>query len=455
MTENMRVGRYRRRFSDAELDGAVNIPPQRVTLDGRHPDGDADTLETGLKSFFQLDEQGRRILRTLLATAAAHAEANFSSEQQYIQGLYKASPWRDDTMEAICLCGPAGGGKTQLLRAFARLVGGQMPMNVAGHSGLTLAPVWTISTEDGYGLNTLLGQVFHAQSELTDGAHKERGPAKLASPVLVKKARKLAWRECVAIMSIDEPQFGALGDANAKITGLLLQLNRIGPRLVFAANPSLLHKLCSRRQEDRQRLLSRPILLNPLEPSSPDWIAFLTASQHVAPEVLKFDPRADAAEIHLFTFGIRRVFMQLVTHALRLVRGRDKKGLVRMEEIRAAYRSFEFSSNRDDVEILHRQAISGKMARPDLWCPLVSTDASSDHGASTNVHDATAAVERFEQGIEDKLLDGALTPNEAAAVKAIAPAAPRSNSKNSVVQFRGRKTTKADLLEGALAWDKL
>ncbi len=55
------------------------------------------------------------------------------------------------------------------------------------------------------------------------------------------------------------------------VTDILLTLARIGLPMIYLANYSLLHKLMGRNQEDTQRLLIQPRVMQPDDPAGPDW----------------------------------------------------------------------------------------------------------------------------------------------------------------------------------------
>lgn len=453
MSESPRVTRYRQIRSDNELDQIINIPPKVVSLDGRDGDKLAEQLDSALRGFFQSDRQIRKIIRYFLSTAQAHAETHLVADPAYVRGLYNDHPWGEAVRPAICLTGLAGTGKSDLLRALSRVLGTAMPHAVVGHSNLSLLPLWHLSAADGIGLNTILRPFLEPPCDLNGSDVRSRKAA--SSSLLMTLAKRVSWRDAVCLLLVDELQYVSLGsDANTLVTAFLVKLLGIGPRVGFCANFSLLHKLLRRKQEDHQRLLSRPLVMEPLTAEDLDWVAYLGQVRSVAPDVLVFDPRQISASMHLYTFGTRRLVVELVVLAFRIARERSQKGTVGGQELLVAYRHRDYTVNREAVEMLHKQAILKRQIREDLWCPLLDVNLEKVHGS--NVLTADHAIESFERRVEDKLLDDVLRTSKPRDEDVLAaPARKRDKPSGSVVQFRGRKTTKDDLVAGARALEDL
>ncbi len=447
MSESLRVTRYRQIRSDDELDRLINIPPKVVSLHGSDGGILAELLDSALRDFFQSDRQVRQFIRYFLSMAQAHAEAHFATDQAYVRGLYSERPWGDAMQPAVCLTGLAGTGKSELLRALSRLLGVAMPHSVVGHSNLSLLPLWHLSAAEGIGMNAIVRpHLDRLHDPVSSDANSRKN---LPLPKLIALAKRVSWRDAVCLMVVDELQYVSLGsETNALVTAFLAKLLGVGPRVGFCANFSLLHKLLRRRQEDHQRLLPRPLVMEPLAADDPDWVIYVGQVRSVAPDVLIFDPSNVAAPMHLYTFGTKRLVVELVVLAFRIARERSKKGVVGDQELLAAYRHRDYTVNREAVEILHRQAILKRPMREDLWCPLV--DVSVENRRDSNVHAADKAIQSFERRVEDRLLDSVLGTNEAKNKgDSLKPAPKIGRGSGAVVPFRGRRTTKDDLLNGA------
>lgn len=453
MSDSPRVTRYRQVLPDDELDRIINIPPKTVSLHGKDGDKLAEQLDSALRGFFQSDRQIRKIVRYFLSTAQAHAETHLATDSGYVRGLYSDHPWGEAMRPAICLTGLAGTGKSDLLRALSRVLGTTMPHAVVGHSNLSLSPLWHLSAAEGIGLNTILRPFLAPPCESNGSDVRSRKAA--PSSLLMTLAKRASWRDAVCLLLVDELQYVSLGsDANTLVTAFLVKLLGIGPRVGFCANFSLLHKLLRRKQEDHQRLLPRPLVLEPLTAEDPDWLAYLGQVRRVAPDVLVFEARDVAASMHLHTFGTRRLVVELIVLAFRIAREKSQKGTVGPGELLAAYRHRDYTVNREAVEILHKQAILKKQIREDLWCPL--TDVNIEKVQGSNVFTADSAIASFERRVEDELLDTVLrTRKHAEENDPVGPRVARERSSGAVVPLRRRASTTQDLLDGARALEDL
>ncbi|EHR69528.1 hypothetical protein BurJ1DRAFT_0646 [Burkholderiales bacterium JOSHI_001] len=301
----------------------------------------------------------------------------------------------------------------------------------------------------GDGLNQLLREHVEPAIQKSRKVEEESGDKDWKIPELLKTAARVSWRDATCLMPVDEFQWiAASSEANARASTVLLKLHSIGPLLLFCANFSLVRKLERRPPEDRDRLLSRPIILLPLAADDPDWTAYLNAARSVEPDVLKFDPVVDGKKIHDYTFGIKRKVVDLIETAVRMARSRSAEATVGVDELLAAYRSAAYAMHRTDVEALLRQGITGTSEREDLVCPFTSTATDA-----SNVKAVSAAVERFEKHTEEAILADAMLPSEAAAHRKITSETAPKTQAGKVLRFKNRKVTKEDLLAGAAALD--
>lgn len=439
------AARFRGAWSDADLDQMIEIHAVPIQLGKDTPDCDADALRIALKRVFLSGKQVRKLLRQLVGVARSHAEAYFSSVDAHGEGLYKSFPWGGTTLPAICFAGLAGVGKSELFAALLRLLSPPTVLDVPGINGLPLVSAWPMTLRDGASLNALLRPHLKERKKTAD-ADQEKTEKSIKEPLLLQLSRRRSWRDGVCLLWADEFQFISQGSgANAKATGLLLQLLGIGPRLVFVANFSLVHKLMRRNQEDRQRLVAQPMILEPEICSSPEWLALISEYKKVAPGVLTFDLYEGAKLIHKYTFGIKRLVVELLVGAYLLARRRGKNHPVGLDEIKQAYKMA--TVNREDVETLWRQAESGAMIKEDLWCPF---DQFQDEEKVTT---AQSAIDSFESRVEDELLDSALLPSEAAAVRTIEPNPETKQRRAKVLPMSRAKVTKQSMLDACASLD--
>lgn len=449
-----RAKQYAFDLSDAEINQMVSVPRKQIEWSGADKRIRAGLLENGLRSVVVPDGQMRDLLRQLTGMVQAHALSRMESEASYIEGLYSKKPWGLMRSPAICFTGLQGVGKSQVLQSLSRILMGRSErMTVRGHKGIDLIPLWLMTLAKGDGLNQILREHvdpgWQEYGSSTSAVHPTP-PKSWSVPRILEIAERASWRHATCLTAIDEFQWiAASSSANARAAGVLLKLQGIGPLLLFCANFSLGHKLKGRPPEDRDRLLSCPIIMRPFGPDCPDLTAYLKALREVAPDILIFDPVGDQDSIYLFTFGIRRKIVDLLVAAYKISCRQSGSGKVGVSELRDAYRSELYAIHREDVEVLFRQHVSRNMERDDLWCPFGSMAQGN-----SNVTKATEIITAFEKRVEDDYLRESLTPTEAHALDVLRPQAPSNPRPAKVLHFRKGKATKEDLLAGSAILDK-
>lgn len=451
MKMNPWVDRFDTTISDDALDQLVEIRAKSISIGNDTPEVDSEVLRAGLKQVFLPSVQIRKLLRELIGLARAHAKINFGSEEKFLKGLFRNEPWDSSTAPAIFLTGLAGVGKSDFLLALSRAMAPPTKIDVPGIKHIPLISAWQLSLRDGIGMNTLLRPNLETINKSVELAYEniERAEKKAWKlPTLLKLSRRRTWRDGVSLLWVDEFQYVTKGvEASAKATTMLLQLLSIGPRLIFCANFSLGHKLKNRNNEDKQRLMSCPKIIEPELSSSADWIALISEFKKVAPEVFVFSVNEVDNLIHQYTFGVKRLVVEMLVLAYRVAR-KMGKNTVSVDEIKLAYISTEYTYNRKDVETLWRQIYENTNLKDDLWCPF---DQSHE---PTNVVMFKKATEDFESRIEDKILDYALSPAEAMAAKAIdlTPTEPKQKAKVFSISKQS-KATKESLLKACEMFD--
>lgn len=445
--------RFEGKWTDAELDQLIQIPARPIVLGHGSPEHDGEILRAELKRVFTSSTQVRALLRKICEIARSHAELHFSSAESTLRGIYNSHPWGTASLPSTCLTGLAGTGKSELLSALNRLLDAKISTDLGGVKDLQLVSAWFTSLRDGSGLNSLLKPYFPQAQILNSDENNgitETPKKDIKLPLLLAKARRMSWRDGVCLLVVDEFQFiSQSAGANAKATTVLLQLLGIGPRLVFCSNFSLGHKLKRRNQEDRHRLMSSPLILEPEKRSSSDWKNLISECKKVVPNVFTFDVVGAEQIIHQYTFGIKRLVVELFVISYGIARLRGKNPEISLDDFRAAYRSVDYTIYREDVDILWRQKIQGKMIREDLWCPF---DQTADPVVVPTVHDA---IVNFQKRIEESLLDSSLTPSETAAWKEIEPDAEIPADRRNVIRLPRSNVTKESLLEASLLLDDL
>lgn len=447
-----RAMQYSLNLSDDEIDSFVAVRPKPVDLAGVDVLVGGELLSAALSKVVVSDIQTRDVLRLLMASAQAHAISNLDADASFLKGLYSKHQWSESRAPAICLTGLQGVGKTELLNALGRIFANQSStFSVAGHKNIDLVPLWKMTLSKGDGLNELLRKFIDASwaEDLTNVEAKTSKNWSISK--ILTLAQRRSWMSATCLAIADEFQWiAASSAANARAASVLLKLHGIGPLLVYCANFSLVHKLKLRPPEELDRLMCRPLTIKPFTSDSPEFTAYLDALQQVESGTFEIDLQRDQEQIHLYTYGIRRKVVDLFVAAYKISHLKGRSGKVGAQELLLAYRSEFYTMHREQVEILFRQQVTGKMEKKDLWCPFGAMDPER-----SNVKEAEKIVQAFERRTEDALLHAALTPSESAAADAINPSATKYSSTAKVVRFRRTKVTKESLLEGAAALDKL
>lgn len=331
--------------------------PSLIGLRGMPTELACDRLDSALESVFYPTTQCLDILARLIGKAYAHCTMHYPDPKTFISGIYAEDAPLPDFSYPILLTGLSGTGKTQIMKAFRRIQPEESKISVDEmHSPFTLKGPWCVKVHARNTPNDILRALAQTDSKLSD---------------LVKRCRQLAFRDGVPYLMPDEFQFATgSANANARVTQILLSLGYIGLPWTYIANYSLAERLLKRPDEDRQRLLSDWIVLLPDPPNSKDWQETLKAQKEIAPEILKFDPVNDAADLHTYSAGRKRAMAKLLVLACR--NEHPQGGTVDLAAIKRAYYSSNYSSYREESEILATQAIQNKpdKNKKDLWCPL-------------------------------------------------------------------------------------
>jgi len=444
------IDRFPESPSNDFIANRIKIPAKPIIgLGVGSPDVDARRLEAGLKQVYFPTSNVCDILRRFSSIGRAHAMEHFHDAQSYVGGVYDDIAPSTNPMP-ICFTALAGAGKTQLVRAFERLIGIFPPNNIAGVDGIPNIPGWYMRVNERASINQLLRPILEpANCNLNEQFESAPSPKSHDLVRLLKKARRRAHRDGVCVAFADEFQFLTHSqDATALITKLLYQLWTLGPRLVFVSNYSLIHTLKRRPDQDKDRLLSNPIVLHPCAYDSADWTELLNELFLVGPDVFRLNAAQDSEALHQFTFGVNRRLVDLLVLAYRMQR-KAQKATITFADIERAQRCAEYSMHRETVNLLTEQSITKKMARPDLWCPFQSMPQN-------NVIHSDEMLDRFESKVQNDQLRSSLTPKERSAVEAIEGPKHKSKARVNVVSIGRPKAllTRETLLDGEACFDE-
>ena len=424
-----------------------SIPPPLPGLNKLEIETACKKLESAFKSLFIPTEQTVSIMADLLGLALAHSASTYISKKEFMAGLYAASCPLPEMFFPICLTGLAGVGKTQVLTAARRMISDPMEVKAdPGHSPFPLRPAWHLSVRDRMTVSGILlhllgeenAEKYDDLEESTSATSRARHTNRKDISLLLRRCRRIAYKSGISLLIADEFQFATRSEnANALVVSMLLHLSALGLPMLFAANFSLGYKLMRRPQEDIQRLLGRPLVLVPDLASSDDWLATLRAYQAVAPDVFVFDPVMDGKTIHGWTAGLKRLLANILVIAYR--RARRAGRVVNVYEIESAFKSVDYSTNRNDVNLINQQNVTGKMARKDLWCPFEMPKADT-----AALHEEAQSQRLAQTGIE--MVKSAMTRNERQAYSTIEKAA-RNGSRTAKATVSSLKNEKESRLE--------
>lgn len=390
--------RFSAELTDAEIDAkTIAVPEPLIDLGQLPAEVAKSVLDTALQSLFVPSVQTRAILREMLALCRCYCAERYPNQVAFLRNIYASDVDHaeyEPHLRVTCLTGLAGVGKSAVISAFGRLVTPQR-FEVDGHGVFELRPTWRMSVKSGSSLRQLV-------------AHRFRHPETIGSRTLqfVEIQRELCAQGVTLILP-DELQFLTQGLGNALPAKLLTSLARLGPPLWYVANYSLLHRLISRPQEEKQRLLAKPIFLHPDTPDSADWRALLHALSCVEPSLETLGTEDIGRRLWGYTFGIRRLVARLVAGAYGAMRDRGAHR-VATEDIDSAYTDSAYAASRIDVDLLMAGLEKRDQKRKDLWCPLPVAPALVCTGNAVQ----HAAAEEWEKRSAEAALVASMTPAE-------------------------------------------
>lgn len=392
-------------------------------------------LESALKSVFYPTIQCLDILHRLAGNAYAHCMVSYPDSKGFMTGVYTKHAPLPEFSCPICLTGLAGTGKSELMKTVLRIQVSEKELIIdPNHSPFMLKGPWCVTVQARSSPKDVLRAL--AQS---DGMPSE----------LIDRCRKLAFRDGIPYVMADEFQFATgSGSANARVTQMLLSLGYIGLPFLYAANFSLVSRLKKRPEEDQHRLLSDPIVLLPDSPLSDDWIMFLKTLQEVAPKILTFDVKKNAAALHSYSAGLKRLIVKLIVLAYRTEH--PCGGTVSLSAIHRAYHSLGFATHREEVEILSTQVIQNRpnKNRKDLWCPIPLP-------VNATLAFTKSATDERNKRVAEEELKSSLNSDERQALEAIQWSINKSKKQpGEVVPIRKKAALTADDLKKNANWFK-
>lgn len=379
--ENPWVARFDRLPTLGEIEDQVCVYAMpRLDLANHPPEGAAIKLEECIEEIYLPTRQVCEILQQMLQVAAAHAEVTYEDRKTFLKNLYYSDRQFDDRLSLIgdgpmprCITGPSGVGKSQLLRAFRKIMPSDDEVSVDEmHPNFELKSLWQISLKrESKGVLNALGGLLSEQGIRPHGFNR--------AGIIALCARR-AYRDGVCVVTVDEMQWLTMSaSANTLVTAALLDVKSLGMPAFYGANYSLCHRLFKRNSEDTNRLLMDPIILH-ADTADSEWIAYVKEIVKIDPAIFAFQNGADvekfALVLHMYTTGVRRLAKKLISFAYRASRDAGRY-TVTIADLKAAYESAAYDAMRLDVEVMGRQYVSGKKVKEDLWCPFTIPKSES------------------------------------------------------------------------------
>ena len=430
------------KLSDVELQDRIRV--SGVVRAGLHdlPGSTAtELLRKGLQAVYEPLPGSVAVIRLMCGRAHGHALDRYPSLESYIQGIY-AKGLEFEPSLPTCLTGIAGGGKSQTIGALWRLLPAPSKLLLPDRTEVPLIPGVSFKIGGKSSLGSLFGTMYCA----TSAAPEDRPPKAIKLDLLV---RRFYRRGCCFVIP-DEWQFiTSSADANALLTKALFFVTYLGVPMMYVGNYSLLHRLMERNHEDRQRLLSDVIRLDPEPPDSPALIRMLEQWCRVADGAFGFDPAVAAERFDAFTGGSIRAMRELAVISYRRKREQSPRSsavVVTLADIESTYGSDHFSLLRADARLLMKQRITGKIGDPrrkDLWCPI-------EPAVQTQTIVQMMADREQQREVDSRILISSMTPQEVKASAEIARAFRPSDDAEATVKPVPKKRQKVTL-EGLLA----
>jgi len=373
-------------LTDEEIERRTRFSPPAVTgMDSLNPGVATRHLSNTLSQIFEPTPASLHIHRRMVDAAEQFAREAFPSREMFRRRLYnfegyqsEMSPWNP-----VCVTGLSGGGKTSLFVAAARILQDETVDAGAGHT-LPLIGLSYLAIEDERSELDVLQSTWRALSRKRPdvGASPYERARLQTDDVFAKKklkdARKntalMAYRSGCCGVIVDEMQFMTQGStANTLVTKTLLELSYLRFPFFFAANFNLVAKLRSRPPQDRDRLLSDPIVVLPdtlvFEAAANAWKAYLRVCVRVSGNVIALDMEKDAEPLLSYTFGLRRKFIFMIKQAYGRAREAGKF-TIQMRDVEEAYKSTAYFTHRKDVESLKALEVTGKSESKEFVCPF-------------------------------------------------------------------------------------
>lgn len=337
-----------------------------------------DAVSAALKSFHFVNEQELDLLERAVGLAIAHCRSAYLSVGDFAGTLQQERISLNVPMP-ICLSALNGGGKSTFIDTLARVMPDDDVLEL-GHPFRTpfrLRAFQFSRVGPRTALSTVLDPFMPADSRprwVTDDQGNQRlVKPKISTDTRIELAQRLGYREGRAMNGLDELQFTTQSaGASTKLANTVMTVNSLGAPLIYALNFSGVNRLLGRRPEERDRLLTDPVVFLPDMPDSEDGKKLLAQFDLCLKEIRAFSLVDEAGEIFNMTVNVKRKIRELLELTYVEMR-RQRATKMTMDHVKAAYKSKSYGEHRSQVKTIFEQAMAGKPepgVSADLWCPL-------------------------------------------------------------------------------------
>ena len=342
-------------------------------------------IDSRLKKIYVATDQECAILKCLVGIVASHYSINYPSMRAYNERLQSSArsdsnqPYSD--VNALLLTGPSGCGKSATLTALARILLSVPQLNF-GEAGMQIpcTPILLFKLAANSAEKHLVAEALSRLGE-------QQFSLKKTIAEMQDRLTNLMFAHGTALLILDELQFLSKSEGSVqKATSFLIDSLKLKVPVVYCANYTLIHKLMGRPSEEKQRLLSSVLELQPEASDSPDWTRLLAEVRKVAPKIFVFDPTSDAEQIFRWTAGLKRMLRLLLVAGYEQVCG-DKQPRVTKSVLARAFMSASYTANRNDVEAIIRLGIqaSNKSEYDSIRSPFPAENKAAAFHASLNL----------------------------------------------------------------------
>ena len=346
-----------------KIKNSMEIKGQTLNrLEKEHYEIATKRIEDELNHVYIATKRVCEISQTIILSAWTHALKEYANKNQFIERCYQKE-LEIEPYVPFFITGPSGTGKSGMINALHRMIHKPSIIKIdSNHGNFPLNGSLKLKVNEKKSVNQLLISLTNPDLQ--------SGKLKITNKELVPAAKKWLYLTGCCLLLVDELQFLSQSEkSNTLLAQSILGMSYTSVPMAIIANYSLGHKLLRRPQEERQRILTNPIILLPDEPESEDWNKLIDEYQHVLQYAFAFNLKDKSKELWRYTAGLKRVLKKLLCKSYRNARKRGVL-LCSLTDVEKTYLSSEFYIDREDVELLILNGVTGNGIRKDLISPF-------------------------------------------------------------------------------------